>query len=98
MLHTRLSTIATAVTDGTSRAWISARPLYWSVRLPALLATLLYVALLSFSPAAAQEDENYKVAQGLGVYLGVLPAGMVATEPRRPSKPNLLEIHHVNHP
>lgn len=28
------------------------------------------------SPVSAKEDENYKVAQGLGVYLGVLPAAI----------------------
>jgi hypothetical protein len=39
------------------------------------------VALAAQSPASADENENYKVVQGLGVYLGVLPAGIVRGHP-----------------
>jgi len=40
------------------------------------LATTLWLAAFWFTPASAEENENYKVAQGLGVYLGVLPAAI----------------------
>ncbi|WP_292447502.1 hypothetical protein [Mesorhizobium sp.] len=43
-----------------------------------LSAPVTAVHYLSFvvAPVSAKEDENYKVAQGLGVYLGVLPAAI----------------------
>jgi hypothetical protein len=41
------------------------------------LAAALWLGFVSLGPASAEENENYKVAQGLGVYLGILPAGMV---------------------
>ncbi len=49
----------------------------WWGRLLAVLATAFLVAFAITGSARAQDDENYKVAQGLGVYLGVLPAGIV---------------------
>jgi hypothetical protein len=45
------------------------------------IATALVVGLLAAAPASANEDENYKVSEGLGVYLGVMPAGIVKGHP-----------------
>ena len=49
--------------------------------LPKSLAVVLAVALIWVlgvtASASAQDSDNYRVAQGLGVYLGVLPAAMV---------------------
>jgi hypothetical protein len=42
-----------------------------------LLALLVAVFLAAEGPASAADEESYKVVQGLGVYLGVLPAAMV---------------------
>lgn len=47
------------------------------VRLRVLMLSAFVLALATLHPVSADEDENYKVEQGLGVYLGVLPAGMV---------------------
>ena len=73
MSHARPGTKVSVPPYPTQAARWAARP----VQLVALLATALMLALVSFSPASPGENENYKVAQGLGVYRGVLPAGMV---------------------
>ncbi len=77
MFYTKRNTIATVSPD---RIWptqaIAAKAELWRGLLVAL-ATALWLAAISFSPASAEENENYKVAQGLGVYLGVLPAAIV---------------------
>jgi hypothetical protein len=33
------------------------------------------------APASAGDDENYKVSEGLGVYIGVLPAALIKGHP-----------------
>jgi len=52
---------------------------------PARLLTILVVALtLAFGavgPAAADETDNYQTVDGMGVYLGILPAAMVEGHP-----------------
>ena len=76
MFYTRRNTIATVSPD---RIWgaqaVAARPELWR-GLFVVLATALWLAAIWFTPASAEENENYKVAQGLGVYLGVLPAAI----------------------
>jgi hypothetical protein len=50
------------------------------------LASLMGALLVLFTigrPASADEDESYKVEQGLGVYLGVIPADIVRGHPAR---------------
>ncbi|MCZ8547952.1 hypothetical protein OOJ09_27560 [Mesorhizobium qingshengii] len=76
MFYTRRNTIATVSPDGICEAPIAAWP---DLRrgLFAVLATALWLTAIWFTPALAEENENYKVAQGLGVYLGVLPAAIV---------------------
>ena len=53
---------------------------------PARLLTILTAALSltfgSLGPAAADETDNYKTVDGLGVYLGILPAAMVEGHPK----------------
>jgi hypothetical protein len=75
MYHTMPTPIATALADRMTGARAPTKPPGWWGLFAALAA--LYLTLSSFNPASAAEDENYKVAQGLGIYLGVLPAGMV---------------------
>lgn len=48
----------------------------WRFGLFALLVSTFLVVFVAAGPASADE-ENYKVVQGMGVYLGILPAGMV---------------------
>lgn len=77
MLRIRPITIALPPPDGTRQTAARMTLANRLRRALAVLATALFAALASFGPATAQENENYKIAQGLGVYLGVLPAGMV---------------------
>jgi hypothetical protein len=49
---------------------------------PRLFALLMAALLIAFAaPHAALADDNYKVVDGLAVYLGVLPAAMVKGHP-----------------
>lgn len=57
------------------------RPPRWLASLLAAMMTALLIALAGPVPASADEDENYKVVAGLGVYLGVVPAGIVRGHP-----------------
>lgn len=77
MLRNRRLSITPRSPDGTRQTAAEITLVHCLQRARAVLATTLFAALASFGPAAAQENENYKIAQGLGVYLGVLPAGMV---------------------
>jgi hypothetical protein len=56
----------------------AANPLAWRIGVSALL---MGAFLSTAAPASAQEGESYKVADGLGVYLGVLPAAIVRGQP-----------------
>jgi hypothetical protein len=49
--------------------------------LRALLFGALLSALAITAPASAQEPDSYKAVDGLGVYLGVLPAAIVRAQP-----------------
>jgi hypothetical protein len=49
--------------------------------LPSLLLAALLSAFVVAAPASAQESESYKVVDGLGVYLGMLPAAIVRGRP-----------------
>lgn len=77
MFHTRRFTIATGLPDGTWGAHMGLPD--WLRQFFIVLATTLCLAPTSF--ASAEQDDNYKVAQGLGIYLGVLPAGIVRGHP-----------------
>jgi len=48
---------------------------------PHLFALLMATLLAAFAPHPALADDNYKVVDGLAVYLGVLPAAMVKGHP-----------------
>lgn len=59
-----------------------AKPCGRLMKLLGLLVSVLVVAIAAGGPvSAADEDENYKTAQGLAVYLGVLPAAIVRGHP-----------------
>jgi hypothetical protein len=51
------------------------RPL--GVLLLAIATALVLVASAGRATAYADDDENYKVVQGLGMYFGILPAGII---------------------
>lgn len=58
---------------------------YWSVWrqcLLTLLAVAFMTALLTSHASAVSEDENYRVADDMAVYLGILPAAMVRDHPK----------------
>jgi len=50
--------------------------------LQTLLIVVFAAALPIYSASATTEEENYRVADDLGVYLGVLPAAMVRGHPK----------------
>jgi hypothetical protein len=50
----------------------------WRAVLPLLLAAMFVTA---FAGPASADNESYKVEQGLAVYLGVMPAGIVQGHP-----------------
>ena len=77
MFQTRQNTFETVLPDGNWGIRATSTLPGWWRRLFVFLATALCLALFSFAPASADEDQNYKVVQGLGVYMGVLPAGIV---------------------
>jgi len=79
MFHTRRFTIATGLPDGTWGAHVVATLPVWLRQFFVVLAITLCLAPTSF--ASAEQDDNYKVAQGLRIYLGVLPAGIVRGHP-----------------
>jgi len=64
----------------TSRTWIAVVAADELAR-GALLMSAFLAALAVAAPALAQESETYKVVQGLGIYLGILPAAIVRGQP-----------------
>ena len=52
------------------------------MRRAALISVFLVGIGLSSATTAAADDDNYKTAAGLAVYLGVLPAAMIQGHPR----------------
>lgn len=68
--------------EATGAAPTSRRRPAWGRSLLSLLA-ILCLAVFATSPAAAVSDEeNYRVAEDLGVYLGILPAAIVRGHPK----------------
>jgi len=58
---------------------------YWSVCRQCLLTLLAIASMVAFLPSrasAASEDENYRVADNLAIYLGILPAAIVRGHPK----------------
>jgi hypothetical protein len=57
-----------------------ARAVMTEVRLAAYV--LLWIAAIGFSPVFAVDNDSYKVAQGYGVYLGVMPSAIATDHPK----------------
>ena len=81
MFPTSRSPVAMLATNPTRTAPATANRFAWRAGLCTLLMSAFLLGLFAAIPASADEDENYKVVQSLGVYLGVLPAGLVRGHP-----------------
>lgn len=70
----------TRVRPGTTAS--TPRPRGFSASLLATLAAALSVMLMLIGPAAADDTANYQTVDGLGVYLGIVPAAIVKGHPK----------------
>jgi hypothetical protein len=61
------------------RRWGGNWRLVGLARLP--IAGALFLSLVAAAPASSSDDENYKVSDGLGVYVGLLPAALIKGHP-----------------
>ena len=81
MFPTNRIRAAMLATTGTRISPAAANRFAWRAGLRTLVISAFLLGIFVAIPASADEDENYKVVQGLGVYLGVLPAGLVRGHP-----------------